>query len=229
MPEKASAIIVAGGRGRRLGGPTPKGFVALGGTPLFAHALRQFDSHGSIVEVILVVPPGAKDRAGELLDDVILEKGVTVVEGGEHRWQSVKNGLAACRSPSPWVVVHDAARPFVTHAVIDALLEKAGPYECAVTATPEVDTVRRVRGDRSVETVDRSTLVRVGTPQLFGKEKLAAAFDKAVGMNPPPTDEAVLMEMMGIPVGIAQGDPMNFKITTKTDLRIAEALLSSGA
>jgi 2-C-methyl-D-erythritol 4-phosphate cytidylyltransferase len=97
-------------------------------------------------------------------------------------------------------------------------------FDAVITVTPEVDTVRRYKDDLALKTVDRSTLVRVGTPQLFKTSVLKKAFLKAELMAPPPTDEAMLMEAMGIPVGIAWGDPLNFKITTKSDFMLAEAL-----
>jgi len=227
MAEKSSAIIVAGGMGTRLGADMPKAFVLLGGTPLFVHALRVFDTHPSVSEVVLVIPPGRRDETNELLADVILERGICIAEGGEQRWHSVANGLAACRSSAPWVMVHDSARPFVTKKVIDDLLAMQTRYQCAVTATPEVDTIRRVQGDRALETLDRTQLVRVGTPQLFAKSKLREALALAPGMNPPPTDEGMLMERLGLAVGIAPGDPLNFKVTTPQDLLLAEALVRS--
>jgi 2-C-methyl-D-erythritol 4-phosphate cytidylyltransferase len=125
---------------------------------------------------------------------------------------------------SEWILVHDAARPFVSHAVIDSVLEKMAGFDAVITVTPEVDTVRHFKDDRALETVDRGTLVRVGTPQLFKTSLLKKAFLTAGRMVSPPTDEAMLMEAMGIPVGIAWGDPLNFKITTQSDLLLAEAL-----
>jgi 2-C-methyl-D-erythritol 4-phosphate cytidylyltransferase len=136
----------------------------------------------------------------------------------------VHNGVAA--SDAEWVLVHDAARPFVTDAVIDSLLAKRSAYRCAVTATPLVDTIRSFRGDRCTGTIDRSTLVRVGTPQLFHRPTLVEAFERAEELHEPPTDEAVLMEHAGASVGLAWGDPLNFKVTTPEDQRIAEALLA---
>jgi 2-C-methyl-D-erythritol 4-phosphate cytidylyltransferase len=121
-------------------------------------------------------------------------------------------------------MVHDAARPFVTHAVIEAILAKTPHFDAVITATPETDTVRTFNKDRCLTTVDRTKLVRVGTPQLFRAQTLKESFLAARSMDAPPTDEAMLMEKMGIPIGIAWGDPLNFKITTQADLTLAEAL-----
>jgi 2-C-methyl-D-erythritol 4-phosphate cytidylyltransferase len=222
---RASAIIVAAGRGTRLGGELPKAFVELGGLPMVEYSVRRFAAHQSIGEIVLVVQPGQAAEAREILDKN--SAAGAIVNGGEHRWLSVRNGLLACTHPAPWVLVHDAARPFVTEQVITALLDKTSSFDCAVTATPEVDTVRLVDGDRSVETLDRSKLVRIGTPQLFRKDKLAEALALAESMEVPPTDEAILMERMGIAVGIAQGDPLNFKVTTPADLTLARALVAA--
>jgi 2-C-methyl-D-erythritol 4-phosphate cytidylyltransferase len=122
------------------------------------------------------------------------------------------------------VFIHDAARPFVTHAVIDAVLEQSAKYTAVITATKVVDTVRRFSGDQALETIDRSTLIHVGTPQAFLRSVLIKSFSVAETMKNPPTDEAMLMEHLGIPVGLAWGDPLNFKITTTSDLTLAEAL-----
>ena len=122
-------------------------------------------------------------------------------------------------------MTNDAARPFVTKEVIDSLLEKRPLYKCAITATPVEDTIRRFENDRCIATIDRSILIRVGTPQLFHRESLLEAFVHGESMTPPPTDEAMLMEKSGIETGFAWGDPINFKITTQGDLELAEAIL----
>jgi 2-C-methyl-D-erythritol 4-phosphate cytidylyltransferase len=160
--------------------------------------------------------------AQQLCESAGFSKPWTIVEGGAERWQSVANGVSACQAP--WVMVHDAARPFVSAAVIDGLLSKRDDFSCVITATPEVDTIRRFEQDRCSGTVDRSTLIRVGTPQLFHRATLLDAFTKAEKLAPPPTDEAMLFEACGHHVGFAWGDPLNFKVTTPADLEIAEAL-----
>lgn len=216
------AIVVAGGAGKRLASAVPKAFVNLSGKPMVRYSLEQFDAHASIDAMIVVVPLGMADVAEKIVRGMHLKKKVRVVNGGKERWQSVKNGMMA--SSAEWVLIHDAARPFVTHAVIDAVLEQAPKYTAVITATQEVDTVRRFSGDQALETIDRNTFIRVGTPQLFLRSALIKSFSTAETMKIPPTDEAVLMEHLGIPVGIAWGDPLNFKITTKSDLKLAEAL-----
>ena len=222
--EKITAIIVAGGAGKRLDSPvsTPKGFVPLSGKPLFLHSLEIFIAHELVNDVVLVVPEGFESFAGIINKELKFTKPITIVTGGKVRWQSVQKGVAA--TMADWVLVHDAARPFVTRAVIDAVLEKRTVFDCVITATPEVDTLRMLDGDFAGEVVDRSKIVRVGTPQLFRRAKLFDAFMRAPALAEPPTDEAMLMQLCGIAPGIACGDPLNFKITTPADLVIAEAI-----
>jgi 2-C-methyl-D-erythritol 4-phosphate cytidylyltransferase len=219
-----SAVIVAAGTGSRLGGPTPKGFIPLAGKPLFLHSLSVLLAHKAIGDAVLVVPEGYEKKAEQNITGCGFKKKVVVVPGGKERWQSVENGVRAVESK--WVLVHDAARPFVTRAVIDAVLAKKDTFDCAITATPEVDTVRVVINGLAGDIVDRSTLVRVGTPQLFRRALLLRALNEAPLLPSPPTDEAVIMQRIGVPVAIAEGDPMNFKITGPADLRLAEALIA---
>jgi 2-C-methyl-D-erythritol 4-phosphate cytidylyltransferase len=217
-----SAVIVAGGTGSRLNSSVPKGFILLCGKPLFLHSLETLLGHKAITDAVLVVPEGFEPQAKAMAAGFGSGKKITVVVGGKVRWQSVENGVRAV--DGEWVLVHDAARPFVTRAVIDAVLEKKNKYDCVITVTPEVDTVREANGGLAGETVDRAKLVRVGTPQLFRRKVLLEAFTMAPGLPSSPTDEAALMQLAGVPVAIAEGDPMNFKITSPADLRLAEAL-----
>lgn len=213
-------IIVAAGSGTRLGYSTPKAFVPLMGKPILSYSMEVFLSHQAVNSVILVVPASMYESAKNLYSN----QGVIVTIGGEQRWQSVCNGLIC--SNAPWVMIHDAARPFVSTEVIDKVLEKRTEFDCVITVTPEVDTIRMYAGERAGETVDRDKLVRVGTPQLFRKDILLKGLNNAACTTIPPTDEAVLMQQMGIAVGIAWGDPKNFKITTPSDLEIAEAIVA---
>lgn len=220
-----TAVIAAGGMGKRLGKEEPKALIQLGGKPLFVYSLEVFDKHPAVSEIVLVVPEDSVDKTKDIINKLDTSKKVTVVAGGKERWQSVKKGVEATGESLEWIITHDAARPFVTKEVIDSLLEKRSTYKCAITATPVEDTIRRFENDRCIATIDRSLLIRVGTPQLFHRESLLKAFVHAQSMTPPPTDEAMLMEKYGIEVGFAWGDPMNFKITTRSDLNLAEAIL----
>jgi 2-C-methyl-D-erythritol 4-phosphate cytidylyltransferase len=220
-------IIVAAGSGTRLGAQTPKAFVALAGKPLFVHSLLQFAAHNAVRRIILVVPPAMMKKSRRIVSAVRLKKELVIVNGGEHRWLSVKNGVEA--SQAEWVMVHDSARPFVTRKVINDVLGGAYKYDAVIAATPEIDTVRYFSDDCAGKTLDRSAIVRVQTPQLFKRRKLLDAFKSAETMIPPPTDEAMLMEAAGIKVGISRGDPLNFKITTREDLVLARAVCKNTA
>ena len=204
----------------RLGHALPKAFVPLSGKPLLTWSVDVFRAHPSIATVIVVIPKVMKSEAQSLFS---VFADVKVVIGGAERWMSVQNGVKS--STSDWIFVHDAARPFVTSEVIDKLLEKRTSYESVITATPVVDTIRTFSGDCCGETIDRSTLVRVGTPQLFRRGLLIKGFDLAATAKKEITDEAMLMQLMDIEVGFAWGDTKNFKVTTPEDLEIAESLL----
>lgn len=218
-------MIVGAGSGRRLGLSTPKAFVELCGRPVVYYSLKTLARHPSIDRTALVIPPDMAGEAESLINGCGGFSGrVSIVEGGAERWESVRNGCAA--SGGEWVLVHDAARPFVTDAVVDSVLEKRGDFDCVITATPVADTIRTIAGGgRCGAAVDRSTLMRVGTPQLFRRGRLMTAFEQIKDMPSPPTDEAALFERLGIPVGYSWGDTMNFKITDKADLETARAII----
>ena len=219
MQEQCDTVIVAAGAGTRLGHTLPKAFVPLGGKPLLTYSLDTFLTHPSVDKIILVVPEALISETRTLFP---YEK-IVVVSGGRERWISVRNGFNA--TDAPWVLIHDAARPFVTAEVIDALLIKSSQFDCVVTATPIVDTIRTFNGEIPGGTVDRSSLMRTGTPQLFRRTSLEIGFVFAENNPIIPTDEAMLCQSIDIPVGIVWGDPKNFKITTKVDLEIAEAII----
>jgi 2-C-methyl-D-erythritol 4-phosphate cytidylyltransferase len=224
---KVCAVIVAAGQGSRLGSETPKAFVDLGGKPMFLHSVVTIAAHASVESLVLVVPDELRQSAENIVTAAGVQKQVACVAGGQERWQSVRNGLGHVPLHLDWVLVHDAARPFVSAAVIDAVLAAAMRYRAVITATPEVDTVRFYKGDKADKTVDRSKLVRVGTPQLFGRKELADGLALAPTLPEPPTDEALLMQKLGVDVGIAWGEQTNYKVTTPADLALARLLIAS--
>jgi 2-C-methyl-D-erythritol 4-phosphate cytidylyltransferase len=189
------------------------------------YSLRAFVGHHSIDKVVLVVSKDMAEAAKVIINtyDDFVNK-VSVVIGGSERWESVRNGCMAVNGE--WVLVHDAARPFVSGAVIDAVLGKRGDFDCVITATPVVDTIRTIGdGGRCGVTLDRSAMMRVGTPQLFRRSRLMSAFELIRDMPSPPTDEAALFERLGAGVGYSWGDAMNFKITDRADLEMAMAIM----
>ncbi len=219
-----AAVIVAGGMGTRLGKPEPKAYVLLGGKPLFMHSLELFATMDCISSAVLVVPKGYEAQTMKLIAEAGVTLPVTAVCGGAERWESVRNGVAAVSEEL--VAIHDAARPFVTKAIVQTLLDQLGDGAGVITANPVVDTMRHFEGSRCAQTVDRSSLIAVGTPQLFRRGALLDAYSKITTLPSLPTDEVMLLESLGTAVGFAYGDPLNFKVTTPSDFRIAEALIT---
>jgi 2-C-methyl-D-erythritol 4-phosphate cytidylyltransferase len=219
MNKRVDAVIVAAGSGTRLGASMPKAFVPLCGTPLVTYSYNVLLSHPDVNAIIMVVPQNLVESVKEQFPD----PHTIVVAGGKERWESARNGVQA--SQADWVLIHDAARPFVTHKVIDSVLSLTDEFDCGITVTPEVDTIRFYSGNCAGETIDRSKVVRVGTPQLFKRNLLLELIESAHTLPQLPTDEAMLFQAFGHKIGIAWGDPKNFKITTPEDLEIAEALI----
>jgi 2-C-methyl-D-erythritol 4-phosphate cytidylyltransferase len=221
MNKTIDCIIVAAGSGTRLGYPIPKAFVPLGNRPLLSYSIDVFLSYPLIRNIFLVVPQSMREETSRMFQN----PRIRIVIGGEQRWQSVQNGIR--KSDADLVLVHDAARPFVTIKVIDAIIQKLDNYKCVITVTPVVDTIRTFSGDSAGETVDREKLIRVGTPQIFDRKQLCDSFNSLKPGDQAPTDEAILIQNAGIAVGIAWGDPNNFKITTVEDLQIAQAMINN--
>lgn len=211
------AVIVGGGSGSRLGSDLPKAFVSLGGKPLYHYSLETFAAHPRVREVVFVSPEAFRTKIGH--------DGVTVVGGGATRQDSVWNGLSALSAAIDGVLVHDAARPFVSIDVIDRLLSAVGEGVGAIAALPLNDTVKLSRGGAVLETLDRSQLWVAQTPQAFPVFLLKEAYARATAEKWEVTDEASMVERLGSMVRLIPGDSRNFKITTPDDLALAETLL----
>jgi 2-C-methyl-D-erythritol 4-phosphate cytidylyltransferase len=212
------ALIVAAGSGQRLGAGRPKALVPLAGRPLAQWSIDALSQAEGVAHIVVAMPPGTPALAG-----------VTCVEGGSSRSDSVRRALAAAPDGDP-ILVHDAARPLITpqlaEAVIAALLED-DDLDGAIAAAPVTDTVKRVDGNRSVlQTLDRSELWAVQTPQVFRRHALARALDVAADDLAAATDDAWLVERAGGRVIVVASGQENLKVTTPTDLRVAELLLA---
>jgi 2-C-methyl-D-erythritol 4-phosphate cytidylyltransferase len=223
------AIVVAAGRGTRLGGDRPKQFLELGGVPIVIHALRQFERCQAISEIVTVLP--AEETAGfsSLAQKFGLKKPGQVVAGGETRAQSVQRGLNAI-SAAEIVAVHDGARPFVSPEEIDRVVQAAMAGGAAVLVAPVADTIKAVEGNRIIRTVPRNELRRALTPQCFRFDILKRAFEalkelEAAGAE--VTDESFLVERLGVEIVAVEGSARNIKITREEDLAMAEAILAS--
>lgn len=220
-----SVIIAAGGQGTRLGAGVPKQWLAIDGRTLLERSVAAFDAHPRVSEIVIVVPPGT---AGAPIPPTATAQ--RVVTGGARRQDSVAEGFAAVSADASVILVHDAARPFVTADVIDRAIDGALAGGAVVPAVPVHDTVKQVvPGDtRVVGTLPRETLFLAQTPQAFRREVLAAAIDAGRG-GASGTDEAMLAEQAGHEVRLVAGDDANVKITTAADLERARASSSPPA
>ena len=206
---RAAVVLLAAGRGARMGGRTPKAYLRLGGIPLYRHSLETFQSMREVRQVVLVVPPGMKEG----------------VPGGARRQDSVQNGLKALDQAYDVVLVHDSARPFVSPDLIRRVLKAALERGGAIPGLPLRDTLKRVDGKGLIEsTPSREGLWTVQTPQGFRKGVLEAAYAAGHGIQ-DATDDAQIVERAGGNVVVVEGNPRNFKITSKIDLELAEDYL----
>lgn len=219
------ALLLAGGSGNRLGRHA-KGFVELGGTPLFVHSFRTMLACPEIDTVVVVVPDGYADDAMQWARSIRGEAAVYIRLGGATRLESVRQGLEALPNDAKTVVCHDAARPFASVALFGRVLARLQGVQGVVPVVPSPDTVKRVREGLVVETVPREELGLVQTPQAFAAEALVDAHRRAGRAGLEATDDAMLLEAAGYRVAAVEGDPANFKLTTPEDLRRAEFLLA---
>jgi 2-C-methyl-D-erythritol 4-phosphate cytidylyltransferase/2-C-methyl-D-erythritol 2,4-cyclodiphosphate synthase len=214
-----TALIVAAGKGERLGGGTPKQYRTLGGKPVLRWAVESLIFHPAVRSTRVVVGKGQREAAGKALEG--LDVG-DLIEGGEERADSVRNGLEALAGDA--VLIHDAARPFCPASVVDRLLAPLEFFEGATPVLPIGDTVARA-SDRLVEAVDRTGLVRVQTPQAFRLDALRQAYASWTGI--PPTDETTVLRGAGMLVAAVAGDHALEKLTTPDDFARAEQWLAS--
>lgn len=214
-----TALIVAAGKGERLGGDMPKQYRSIGGKPVLRWAVEAMASGASIDQIRVVIGPGQEELAEAALKGLDVD---TLIEGGAERSDSVRNGLHAIGDGT--VLVHDAARPFCPPAVVDRLLSALEGHDGAVPVLPVADTL--ALGDATLETpVDRTHLLRVQTPQAFHVEDLIYAYEEAGRAS--ATDESTVMLAAGLKVATVAGDPMLEKLTTPADWDRAEAILAS--
>ena len=224
MTTKALTILVAAGRGERMGAGQPKAFLAVAGQPMLLRAARACAAAPSVDGIVAVVPADRIAAAREMLGGV--PKLREVLAGGERRQDSVLSGLQAVPPGFDGVVlVHDAARPLVEVELIEAVARAAAETGAAVPVLGLVDTVKRVRDDRVIETLDRNTLASAQTPQGFRVTVLHRAYKNAFRDGVTLTDEAMAVERLGEPVAAVAGSPRNRKLTTPEDLAWAEGIL----
>jgi len=221
---QTAALVLAAGRGERLGSPIPKAFVELLGKTLLQRSVETLVRVSTLDRVVPVVPPESVEfRADSRLP--VSEKLVAAVTGGGARQDSVRLGLEALSAETRWVVVHDAARCLVSVAEVEAVIGAARETGAAILARPSTDTLKRVREGAIEATLDRSQCWAAQTPQVFRVDLLREALEKAAAEGFVGTDDAQLVERLGVAVQVVPGSARNLKITTPEDLRVAEALL----
>lgn len=225
------AVIVAAGKGLRMGTPTKKQFLTLSGVPVLIHTLNAFINHPKVSDLVLVVPAADLAYCRELTAGHGITRRLHIVSGGKERQDSVARGLTAAgrmaNDPQKTLVmVHDGVRPFVAHDVMDACLERAAQTGACIPALKVSDTIKVVDDQGCVSnTLDRSCLYQAQTPQVFRLDLGIRAFDHAAASGFIGTDEASILEHAGIPVQTVAGSPFNIKLTTPQDLSLAEFIL----
>jgi len=225
------AIVVAAGKGTRLGGNRPKQFLEIDGIPVIIRTLGQFQRCREIYKVVVVLPAPELEETAEWFRSVAKASGwpkpITTVAGGATRAQSVQRGLAVI-SGAELVAVHDGVRPFVTPDEIDRVVAAARTGGAAILVAPAADTIKEIKDGRILGTLPRITLRRALTPQCFRFDLLKRAYDQLTEIEAEGvevTDDCFLVERLGVEILAVEGSARNIKITREEDLVLAEALL----
>jgi len=221
MDKEKIVIIVAGGKGERMNADIPKQFLEIQGRPILMHTLEAFQGFDSNMKLILVLPAAQIDFWETLCIKHNFALSHQIVEGGNVRFYSVKNGLRAIKVPA-LVAVHDGVRPLVSMETIQRCFDAAEEFDAAIPVVDLVDSIRQLTENAS-ESVDRSYYKLVQTPQIFDAELLKEAYEQE--FSPLFTDDASVVEALGKHVQLVEGNRENIKITTEFDLKIAEVLL----
>ncbi len=217
-----AVIIVAGGKGLRMGGDIPKQFLPVGDKPILMRTIERFLQYDKEMQVVLVLPESQQDYWQTLCSEYNFSQPYVLANGGETRFHSVKNGLAKVSPDATLIGVHDGVRPFVSIDTIRACYDEAVRSEAVVPVIDVVETVRHILKGNESETVSRNDYKLVQTPQVFSAPLLREAYSQPyIDFF---TDDASVVERFGHPVTLVQGNRENIKITTPFDLKVAEAL-----
>jgi 2-C-methyl-D-erythritol 4-phosphate cytidylyltransferase len=222
-----AVILPAAGRGTRFHDKSyKKAFVPLAGKPLWLYSAERFLNRSDVVQTILVIAAEDREQFFLKFGANVAILGIDVVDGGRERADSIQNALARLKPQAEFVCVHDAARPCLTDAWIDEIFAAAMKSGAAILAVPVTGTLKRVGPDHKIiETVSREGLWEAQTPQVFRRQLLLEAYARREGFQ--ATDDAQLVERLGHPITIVPGSPINMKITTKEDQRLAEQALKA--
>ncbi|MBI5606341.1 MAG: 2-C-methyl-D-erythritol 4-phosphate cytidylyltransferase [Deltaproteobacteria bacterium] len=223
---KTIALITAAGKGQRMESSIPKQYLSLGGKPILAQTLQVFEECPAVDGIYVIVPQDQLDRVQkDIVEKYQFNKVLKLVRGGKMRQQSVWNGLRAIRSECSIVVVHDGVRPLIACRLIEKSIEEAQKHGAAVVGVPARDTVKRITKGKKVQTLPREEIWLAQTPQSFQFPLLMKAFQKAQQEDIWGTDDSFLVERLGHPITMVEGDYSNIKITTPEDLSMAENFL----
>ena len=226
MPRFGVILAAAGQSSRFQDANYKKPFAPLAGRPVWLHAAEKFIDRDDVKQVVVVVSPDDRQAFVEKFGANLAFMGITLAEGGATRAESVRNGLEKLDAEIDMVAIHDAARPCLAAAWIDRVFAAGVRTGAAILAIPVVGTLKRVGPDHLItETVDRTGLWEAQTPQVFSREILVRAY--AATRDGAATDEAALVERIGQPVTVVPGSPINLKITSREDLRLAEQALKA--
>lgn len=226
-----AVIIPAAGRSSRFGGIEKKPFVSLDGRPVWLRTAEAFWNRDDVSKVYVVIAPEDRDDFRTRFGHLLAFANAEVVPGGTERFESVANALARVPESVPLVAVHDAVRPLVTPQLVDEVVKTAGEHGAAMLAIPVADTLKQVAPETNVitGTVPRAGVWQAQTPQVFRRDWLVEAYARRGSLSVPITDDAQLIEAVGHSVKVVPGSPLNFKITTKDDLELADAVLKARA
>lgn len=228
---RVTAVVLAAGEGRRLGGEISKTYLPIAGRPLVLRTLDRVFSARTVDNVVLVIAGADFARCESLLHD---DRGLrnlpwSLQSGGATRQQSAKRGLEQVGSDTDIVIIHDGARPFVSAALIDRCVETAVDKRAVVIGVPVRDTIKVVSPDGWIQsTPERAGLWEIQTPQVFHRDLIIAAHERAEREGAQVTDDAMIIERIGEPVYVLQGEPNNLKITLPDDVWLAETLIRDG-
>ena len=225
-PRNCSAVIVAAGSARRMEG-IDKVLAKLGELPVLVHTLYAFQDCPSIQEVVVVTREDLLMEVGRLCKEYRLDKVKKIIVGGAERINSVRAGLNEINPAADLVAIHDGARPLVTQKILKETVARAAATGAAVPAIPVIDTIKRVEDGFTVETVDRSALRAMQTPQVFETGLIRAALEKALADGENLTDDCAAVERLGMKVALTEGSRENIKITTPFDLMLGESILEA--
>ena len=219
-----TAVIVAAGRSKRMGGED-KLFIEIHGVPVLAYSLNAFQYCGYVNEIIIVTREDCLENVSQICKGFGIDKASKVIIGGNTRLLSVMNGVFAAHDKAKLIAIHDGARPCIESVVIDRAIESAAKNHAVAPAIPVSSTIKRANGNIVVDTIDRSDLFEIQTPQVFDAGLIKAALTNAVKKSIEITDDCMAVELIGAPVHITEGSRNNIKLTTGEDINIAAAIL----